>query len=457
MSKQETITLEKTVEESTKRYGELTIEERALPDFRDGLKPVQRRIIYEAYRGKVFTVVKTARLVGNVLGKWHPHGDASVVEAIKTLVHGALPAMHGSGNWGSIDGSDNPAGMRYTECCLSNYGKAMLDKPLMDVVDYVPNYDDKDVEPVILPFKLPNLLLNGTFGVCSGISPTNIPTFERGGVVTLLKMAYKKRNITPALCLKYLKFNMPYGGVCTSGDTEKLQYFKTGNGTLSFTCDYHIDYKESQMIITGLVPYLTIEKIKERAVEKSFVRYVYDESPRGVCEVRLVIQLLKKTKKEVDAYAEDIAKSCLSMSGITRTLCTQVTERNKDSVTFRHTTIPQIIMDWAKWRVSIEKKMCRAEIAKLDAQIHRFDLLLAAIQHREEIMVALNSKTMDIVVRKVMKILSCSKEDANTVLDLQIRVLAKRGRLTAAALSSDLDAYGSKVPDSKLKWKRIIE
>ena len=181
------VPIEEAMPDNYLPYAVEVAKERALPDVRDGLKPVHRRILYGAYRLKAFPdkpYYKSARIVGDILGKYHPHGDSSVYDAMVILAQNFStkePLIDGHGNWGSIDG-DSAAAMRYTEARLSSIALEMLRDIEKDTVDMVDNYSGSELEPSVLPSRYPNILVNGSFGIAVGLS-TNIPPHNLGEVI----------------------------------------------------------------------------------------------------------------------------------------------------------------------------------------------------------------------------------------------------------------------------------
>ena len=191
-------------------YAEEVNLSRAVPDLIDGLKPVQRRIMWAAsLLGKDF--VKTARLVGDIIGRYHPHGDASVAGAITTIVQSNVPVISGKGNWGSL--IDPAAAMRYTNCRLSNYGWSFFDPDYINksVSSFVPNYDDTTVEPVSLPSLMPNVLLNGGDGIGVGTT-TMLPTFTPESVAAVMTRLLSGEKLVALDFAKTLKYANRYGG-----------------------------------------------------------------------------------------------------------------------------------------------------------------------------------------------------------------------------------------------------
>ena len=260
-------------------YAMSVIVSRALPDVRDGLKPVHRRIIYAMYKGgydwsKPFR--KSARIVGDVIGKYHPHGDQAVYDALVRLVQDfsmSLPLIEGQGNFGSIDG-DPPAAMRYTETKLSKVTEFLTEGLEKNTIDYRNNYDDTEREPTVLPSQFPNLLVNGAGGIAVGMA-TSIPPHNLGEVIDGTINFIKNKDITTSQLMKHIPGpDFPTGGVIIGKDIIKQGYNK-GRG--SFKIRGEIDEEslkngKSRLVIKS-IPYqinksILNEKIAELSREK---------------------------------------------------------------------------------------------------------------------------------------------------------------------------------------------
>ncbi|EOU1659272.1 DNA topoisomerase IV subunit A [Clostridium perfringens] len=241
--------LEEVMPDNYLPYAVEVAKDRALPDVRDGLKPVHRRILYGAYMLKAFPdkpYYKSARIVGDILGKYHPHGDSSVYDAMVILAQNfstRAPLIDGHGNWGSIDG-DGAAAMRYTEARLSSISMEMLRDIEKNVVDMVPNYSDSEMEPKVLPARYPNLLVNGTFGIAVGLS-TNIPTHNLREVIDGTLAYIDNNEITTRELMNYIKGpDLPTGGVLI-GEKTLLSAYETGEGKVTLRAKAKIETLEN--------------------------------------------------------------------------------------------------------------------------------------------------------------------------------------------------------------------
>lgn len=241
--------LEEVMPDNYLPYAVEVAKDRALPDVRDGLKPVHRRILYGAYMLKAFPdkpYYKSARIVGDILGKYHPHGDSSVYDAMVILAQNfstRAPLIDGHGNWGSIDG-DGAAAMRYTEARLSSISMEMLRDIEKNVVDMVPNYSDSEMEPKVLPARYPNLLVNGTFGIAVGLS-TNIPPHNLREVIDGTLAYIDNNEITTRELMNYIKGpDLPTGGVLI-GEKTLLSAYETGQGKVTLRAKAKIETLEN--------------------------------------------------------------------------------------------------------------------------------------------------------------------------------------------------------------------
>lgn len=241
--------LEEVMPDNYLPYAVEVAKDRALPDVRDGLKPVHRRILYGAYMLKAFPdkpYYKSARIVGDILGKYHPHGDSSVYDAMVILAQNfstRAPLIDGHGNWGSIDG-DGAAAMRYTEARLSSISMEMLRDIEKNVVDMVPNYSDSEMEPKVLPARYPNLLVNGTFGIAVGLS-TNIPPHNLREVIDGTLAYIDNNEITTRELMNYIKGpDLTTGGVLI-GEKTLLSAYETGEGKVTLRAKAKIETLEN--------------------------------------------------------------------------------------------------------------------------------------------------------------------------------------------------------------------
>ena len=302
-------------------YAISTIISRSLPDLRDGLKPVHRRIIYSMYQLKLFkgsSFKKSARIVGDVMGKFHPHGDQAIYDSLVRLAQEfstRIPLIEGQGNFGNIDG-DNAAAMRYTEARLENIANYFFDGLEENAVDLKENYDGQNLEPSVLPSQLPNILLNGSSGIAVGMA-TNIPPHNIFELNNALIELIKKPEVSLSKLLKIvLGPDLPTGGVAIITPDEQKQIYKTGKGTFNIRANYFIENLKNgtyQIIITD-IPYQVnksrlIEQIANLIVNKKIpLDDIYDESDENI---RIV---LKPKNRNIDSHK--LIELCFKVSDL---------------------------------------------------------------------------------------------------------------------------------------------
>jgi len=308
------IPLEEAMPENYLPYAIEVAKDRALPDVRDGLKPVHRRILYGSYMLKAFPdrpYYKSARIVGDILGKYHPHGDSSVYESMVILAQEfstRAPLIEGHGNWGSIDG-DGAAAMRYTEARLSPIAMEMLRDIEKDTVDMIPNYSDSEMEPKVLPSRYPNLLVNGTFGIAVGLA-TNIPPHNLGEVTDGVLAYIDNNEITTAELMEHIKGpDLPTGGILI-GEKSILSAYETGEGKVAYRAKTNVEkldngrlgivitefpYRRNKARILQTISEMTGDKRHAKALES--ITDIRDESDRN--GIRAVVELKKNADEDV--------------------------------------------------------------------------------------------------------------------------------------------------------------
>lgn len=308
------ILLEEAMPDNFLPYAIEVAKDRALPDVRDGLKPVHRRILYGAYQLKAFPdkpYYKSARIVGDILGKYHPHGDTSVYDAMVIMAQNFSTneiLIDGHGNWGSMDG-DGAAAMRYTEARLAPIAMEMLRDIDKNTVDMVPNYSDSELEPKVLPSRYPNLLVNGTFGIAVGLA-TNIPPHNLGEVTEGVLAYIDNKDITTKELMNYIKGpDLPTGGILI-GKNSMLSAYETGEGKVTLRAKTSIEklengrigivitefpYRRNKAKILQTISEMTGDKKHAKALES--IIDIRDESDRN--GTRAVIELRKSADGDV--------------------------------------------------------------------------------------------------------------------------------------------------------------
>ncbi|NQX83879.1 MAG: DNA topoisomerase IV subunit A [Mycoplasmataceae bacterium] len=298
--------LDRIIARTFGNYSKYIIQDRALPDVRDGLKPVQRRILYAMADSKIFyntQYKKSARVVGEVIGKYHPHGDSSVYEAVVRMAQDwkmNMPLIEMHGNKGSVDG-DSPAAMRYTEIRLSKISDFLIQGMRNDTVNFVNNFDDNEIEPTIFPSRYPNILVNGSVGIAAGYS-TNIPPHNLDEIIQATIIRLKKKNSTVDDILEVVKGpDFPTKGILV--DTSELKkIYETGKGKVKLRSDIKIDKENNQLVVKS-IPY----EVNKQELVKSINELIFMNKLPGVktaidhtdrTGMRIIIECDNKTNLE---------------------------------------------------------------------------------------------------------------------------------------------------------------
>ena len=287
-------------------YSMSVIISRALPDVRDGMKPVHRRVLYGMSELGVFSNrahKKSARIVGEVLGKYHPHGDTSVYDAMVRMAQEwslRYPLVDGQGNFGSVDG-DRPAAMRYTEARLKKIAEEMLSDIEKNTVDFQPNFDDSLTEPTVLPTRIPNLLVNGSSGIAVGMA-TNMPPHNLGEIVDAIVAYIDNQDITGTDLARYIKGpDFPTGGIIY-GEQGIRDAFETGRGRIIIRARTEIEHTHSgrECIVVTEIPYMVnkaemIRKIADLINDKKLegISYINDESDRNGMRIVIILKRMQ--------------------------------------------------------------------------------------------------------------------------------------------------------------------
>lgn len=415
-------------------YGTATIEGRALPDFRDGLTPVQRRLLWTCWEDRLTpdrAYKKAASIVGSAMG-YHPHGDLSLAGALVNLAHLPLKMIDGLGNWGRPElGSTVPAAaVRYIEGKLTQDAvDCLFDRRLLAVSDMVPNYDGTKLEPLVLPAALPMPLLLGATGIAVGTT-TNIPAFTAKSVAALVGMALGKEKITPAVLAKTLKLASPYGGKVVSTAAEQAAVWDTGRGKVEWVGQWTPDASNRTITLHDLPPDWPYDGALNRMRAVTEVRHVKDLSSGS----RIAIEIGFKPsvpKKEFDAFAEKFAKRFFGKTisyriNVTRRLKVEKDGLTETSAKFFEAGVASLINEWIEWRVAFEVKAAQKEKADFEARMRREQLLLRGAQNAEALVKILRSKAApDKVAASVRKLLACSKDEADWVMDQPLSRLSR--------------------------------
>ncbi len=389
------------IEEEMKRsyldYAMSVIVSRALPDVRDGLKPVHRRILYamkEANNEYNRPYRKSARTVGDVMGKYHPHGDMAIYDAMARMAQDfslRVPLIDGQGNFGSVDG-DRPAAPRYTEARLSRSAHELLEDIDRDTVDFQPNYDDSTVEPKVLPAKFPNILVNGGNGIAVGMA-TNIPSHNLGEVIDACCALIENPDLTTEQLMQYvLGPDFPTGGIIL-GRSGILEAFRTGRGSLMVRGKTHIETVrgEREAIIIDEIPYQVnksklVERIAEVVKEKLVegISDLRDESDRD--GMRVVIEIKK------DAVAEVVLNQLYRFTALQSSFGVNMLALNHGRP--EQMSLKEILAAFLAFREEVILRGARFDLAKAREKAHIFVGLAIAVANIDPI-IALIKKAPD--------------------------------------------------------------
>lgn len=410
------------VEDSMRTYGVEVNLERSVPDFRDGLKPVARRLLWAMHQIGGDRQVKAARLVGDAMGKYHPHGDSSLFGATVTMVNLPVPPLGGEGNWGTL--VDPPASMRYVNCRTSAYGRTFFGRNYLPVTSMVPSFDRGAKEPLVLPTLLPNLLFNGASGIGVGVT-TDIPSFTPKSVLAMMVRMLSGEKLSSDDFAKGLEFYHQYGGrvVKSKANLEAIRsFFSSTKGTVQWESPIEVDEELKTVTLSkfapGVRPVRLVEdrikkmhEVKTASSGKGLSYVIACRKDLNLNEFRLFVQKVKKlttTKYSYDIYVTE------------RLLLPD--QDSKYKVNFLTCSIPELMARWLKWRCRLEAQSLDFQIAVVKKDIEFLKLLIYAADHLDVIFKALK---VDDSAAFLVKHLKLTLEQANQILDLQVRRLSK--------------------------------
>lgn len=410
-------------------YAMYVIMDRALPHIADGLKPVQRRIIYamnELGLRHHAKPKKSARTVGDVLGKYHPHGDTACYEAMVLMAQPfshRYPIITGQGNWGSPDDPKSFAAMRYTEAKMSSYASTLLSELGQGTVDFVPNFDGTMNEPATLPARLPNILLNGTTGIAVGMATDIAPHNLTETVKACIKLLKNPDITTAELCKTIPAPDLPTSAEIITPKDELIKMYQTGRGNYKMRATYHIDKQDKNTVIIDALPHQVsgskiIEQIAKLMADKKlpWVNDITDESDHeNAC--RIVIEF-KRGKIDIDKIMTHLfATTDLQTSY--RVNMNMIGLNGKPEVK----NLKQILSEWLVWRRTVVLRRLQNRLDKIDKRLHILAGLLVAYLHIDEIIHIIRSEDDPKAV--LMGSYGLSDIQADAILDIKLRQLAK--------------------------------
>ncbi len=420
-------TVEDVMEDSFLRYSMSVIIDRALPDVRDGLKPVHRRILYSMNQNgnrSTAKFVKSARIVGDVMGKYHPHGDSAIYDSMVRLAQDwslRYMLVQGQGNFGSMDG-DPAAAMRYTEARMSKASDELLVDIDKETIDFRDNFDGSEQEPVVLPAKLPNLLLNGQIGIAVGMA-TNIPPHNIVEIIDAIVEMIDNPEATLDDLLVHVKGpDFPTGAIVYGGPAMR-QAYQTGRGSVMIRAVAEIQEtaKGRHQIVVTEVPYSVnkatlIERIAELHKEKKItIHDIRDESARGV--VRIVIELKK------DAYPKKVLNQLFKMTALQTSYHYNMLALI-DGIQPRVLGLQEILTEYIKHRQVVVRRRTEYELRKAQERAHILEGLKIALDHIDEVIKVIRAaQTPEEAQKNLMERFKLSEIQAGAILAMQLRRL----------------------------------
>jgi DNA gyrase subunit A len=432
----EAVALHEAAQARYLNYALSVITARALPDVRDGLKPVQRRILYTMWQQNLAADAKhrkCAKVVGDVMGNYHPHGDAALYETLVRMAQPfslRYPLVDGSGNFGSLDG-DSAAAMRYTECRLARISDELLTEIDQDTVTFRPNYDGTRDEPVVLPARIPSLLINGATGIAVGMA-TNIPPHNLGEVCTaLVKLIDADLELSSAQLCKYIKGpDFPTGGQIVNSAEEIRDIYKTGSGTIRIRATWQSGpfARGGQTIYITSIPYTLnksaiVERIAEIALSRKLPHLV-DVKDLSTDDVRIALELKKDAEpRMVMAYL--FKHTPLQSTFPVNLTCLVPTENPLVSKPDR-LGLHDILWHFLHFRLEVVRARLKHELEALKARIHILDGFATVFDALDEILkIVRKSDGKQDAAEKIMKRFDLDAIQTDAILELKIYRLAR--------------------------------
>jgi DNA gyrase subunit A len=450
-------------------YALSVITARALPDVRDGLKPVQRRILYTMWQQGLTADVKhrkCAKVVGDVMGSFHPHGDAALYETLVRMAQPfslRYPLVDGSGNFGSLDG-DSAAAMRYTECRLARISDELLTEIEQATVPFRPNYDGTKTEPVVLPSRIPNLLVNGATGIAVGMA-TNIPPHNMGEVCTALVKLLDNEDLSTAQLCRHVKGpDFPTGGQILNSAEELREIYKTGSGTIRLrgTWDTGPETRSTKTIYIESLPYTVnksqlVERIAEVALSRKLPQLL-DVKDLSTEDVRIAVEVKKDAdEKMVMAYL--FRHTPLQINYAVNLTCLIPTE-NPEVGRPERLDLKSILWHFLHFRLDVVTRRLEHELAALRKRMHileGFEKVFDALDQILQIVRRSDGKAD--AAEKIIKRFDLDAAQADAILELKIYRLA---RLEILVIRNELEEKRKRarqvsalLKDEKGRWKLV--
>ena len=427
-------------------YALSVITSRALPDVRDGLKPVQRRILYTMWQQNLTADAKhrkCAKVVGDVMGNFHPHGDAAIYEALVRMAQAFSlrnPLVEGSGNFGSLDG-DGAAAMRYTECRLARVADELLSEIEQDTVPFRPNYDGTRTEPVVLPARMPNLLVNGATGIAVGMA-TNIPPHNLGEVCTALVKLLDNPELTSVQLARWVKGpDFPTGGQILNTQDELKEIYRTGTGSVKLRATWEVgpSTRTTQTLFVTSIPYAVnkstlVERIADVVLSRKLPPLL-DVRDVSTDDVRIALELKKDADPQlVMAY---LFKNTPLQTNFAVNMTCLVPTENDEVGRPERVDLHQALWYYLKFRLEVVTARLEHELAALRKRIHLlegFEKIFAALD--EIIRIIRKSDGKADAAEQIMARFSLDADQTDAILELKLYRLA---RLEILVIQKELD------------------
>lgn len=445
-------------------YALSTITQRALPDVRDGLKPVHRRILYAMRQLKLNPEnahKKCARIVGDVMGQYHPHGDASIYDALVKLSQSfsaRYPLVDGQGNFGNIDG-DSPAAMRYTEAKMTSAGVALLEGLDEDAVDFIATYNEEDEEPQVLPAGFPNLLANGSQGIAVGMA-TSIPPHNAAELCNAALYLIKTPNARVETLMNYvLGPDLPTGGIIVEPKESMLETYKTGKGGFKVRARWHVEDMgrgQYQIIITE-IPY---QVQKSRLIEKLAEIIELKKSP-GLIDVRDesaedIRIVLEPRSKNIDAAL--LMESLFKISELENRVSLNMNVLDATR-TPRVMDLRDVLQSWLDHRREVLLRRSRQRLAKIADRLEVLDGYMIAFLNLDEVIRIIRFE--DKPKQELIKAFGLTERQADAILNMRLRALNKLQEIEIKGehdkLSAERDKLNELVSTESLQWDVISD
>lgn len=453
--------IEKEMRESFLAYSMSVIVSRALPDVRDGLKPVHRRILYTMYENGLTPdkeYRKCADTVGTVLGRYHPHGDASVYDAMVRLAQDfsmRYPLVDGHGNFGSLDG-DPPAAYRYTEARMDKMALDMLTDINKDTIDYMSNYDDRLKEPVVLPSRFPNLLVNGSVGIAVGMA-TNIPPHNLTETIDAVQTLIKNPDCTLDELMQHIKGpDFPTGGIIMGRAGIRAAY-ATGRGRITLRGRAKIeDIKNRTCIIIEEIPYMVnkkrlIENIADLAKDKRIdgIHTIRDESDKDH-DVRIVIELKK------DAIAQVVINHLYQYTQLQDTVGVIMLALVKGEP--KILSLKQMLTEYIDFQVEVIRRRTKFDLDKAQARAHILEGMVIAAENIEEVIqICRTSENITEIKQRLMARFSLTEIQADAIAQMRMYQLSNMERKKIDDELAELNAKIKDLTEILASHERVLE